>query len=45
MHRNHTYDSTLNSSAMAAGLVFKTGEISGLPLEYRKDDYIYNSYP
>jgi hypothetical protein len=29
---------------LAAGLVFSSGEVKGLPLEFRKDDYIIGSF-
>ena len=34
MHRNHTYDSPIGAQALATGLKFSVGTISGLPLEY-----------
>jgi hypothetical protein len=44
MHRNNTYESTLSSQALASGLKLESGEVKGLPLEYRKDDYIRDSF-
>lgn len=43
MHRNNTYSGALNSSSFS-GLKLSEGQVSGLPQEFHKDDYILTNY-
>lgn len=43
MHRNNTYNSAVDSSALS-GLKLLEGQVSGLPQEFHKDDYILSSF-
>lgn len=43
MHRNNTYNSAVNSSSFS-GLKLSEGQVSGLPQEFHKDDYILDNF-